>query len=221
MRQTRPVVAVVPLRDGFSGKSRLAAALDDQTRHRLVIVLAERVLGVLVAAPSVDRVVVVTADPGFVADLVGEISTELALTPLTILAQPADQPGLNAALEVAREQVRKDSPSARLLVVHADLPALSVADVEAVLASRSAVVLAGDRTGSGTNALVVDATASFEFRFGPGSLAAHRAQASAHGLDLTVVDRPGTRVDLDTTADWEHLPTRVRHAVGRRVRRPQ
>ncbi|MFD6444667.1 2-phospho-L-lactate guanylyltransferase, partial [Promicromonospora sp. NPDC060204] len=57
----------------------------------------------------------------------------------------------------------------------------------------------------------------FRFRFGVGSLEAHLAEAAAHGLSVSVVDRPGTAVDLDTTDDWSQLPDEVRAAVGAQV----
>ncbi|WP_255372001.1 hypothetical protein [Cellulosimicrobium sp. CUA-896] len=59
------VVAVVPLRDGTSGKSRLASVLDADARSRLVAVLARHVMTTLLAGDTVERVVVVTADPRF------------------------------------------------------------------------------------------------------------------------------------------------------------
>ncbi|MGO1288140.1 MAG: hypothetical protein ACTMIC_06435, partial [Cellulosimicrobium funkei] len=57
------VVAVVPLRDGSSGKSRLAHVLDPASRSRLIGVLARHVVGTLLASVGVGRVVVVTCDP--------------------------------------------------------------------------------------------------------------------------------------------------------------
>lgn len=227
MREGEPaphVVAVVPLRDGVSGKSRLATELDPARRHRLIQVLAEHVLGVLVAAPSVNRIAVVTADPSF-ARRVASAHVTLPSTGQRgrvpdVVPQPADNPGLNAALDIARDRVRLEDPRSRLLIVHADLPALTVADVEAILAPNADVVIACDRDASGTNALVVDAAAGFTFRFGPGSLAAHSDEAAALRLTVALVDRPGSRVDLDTVADWPHLPPGTRDEVERRLREP-
>ncbi|MFJ3405478.1 2-phospho-L-lactate guanylyltransferase [Promicromonospora sp. NPDC090134] len=205
--------AVVPLRDGVSGKSRLAAVLDAGARRRLVRVLARHVVSTLLAADGIDRVVVVTADPVFTRET-------LAGLPVQVLEQPADRPGLNAALEHAREVLAADvvgSPSPRLLVAHADLPALSPADVSALLTEEAPVVIATDRYRSGTNLLLIPFETGFRFRFGVGSLAAHLAEAEARGLTARVVDRPGTAVDLDTADDWSQLPDEVRAAVGAQV----
>lgn len=243
----RRVVAVVPLRDGFSGKSRLAAVLDPAERSRLIAVLARHVVGTLLASEAVERVLVVTSDPRFAWRSLGSLvppvpppldddpasSTE-AGTPahgddateedgpgrLQIVLQPASRPGLNAALDVGRELVAGTSGASRtvdgpagpvrLLVAHADLPALTVEDVESLLTEDSPVVVATDRVRAGTNLLVLDADAPFTFRFGVGSLDAHLAEAGRRGVRAAVVQRTGTAVDLDTLDDWAELPADVR-----------
>lgn len=212
------VVAVVPLRDGVSGKSRLAAVLDPAARRRLVTVLARHVVAAVLAVDAVERVVVVTADPAFVREALAGLDQH---DRLDILEQPADRPGLNAGLDAAREQVLGAAP--RLLVVHADLPALTPDDVTALLTQEADVVIATDRVGAGTNLLLLplhsglpDAGA-FRFHFGLGSRAAHEAEAARLGLRSVTVQRPGTAVDLDTTDDWGELPGEVRAAVGQQV----
>lgn len=208
-------VAVVPLRDGVSGKSRLATALDPAARRRLVATLARHVVGVLVASDAVDRVVVVTADAPFTAET-------LAGLDVGVVVQPADRPGLDAALDLGREHAAALG-ARRVLVAHADLPLLSPADVAALLAAgtghgNGTAVVAPDRHGTGTNLLLVPATTAFTFRFGPGSCAAHVAEAGRAGLPVAVVHRPGTEVDLDTLDDWGELPAaardRLRDGVG-------
>ncbi|GAA2243189.1 hypothetical protein GCM10010413_52400 [Promicromonospora sukumoe] len=265
--------AVVPLRDGVSGKSRLAAVLDAASRRRLVRVLARHVVTTLLAADGIDRVVVVTADPVFTRETLAGLAVE-------VLEQPADRQGLNGALEHAREVLAADAvgagthaadagaagtraadmpgpdavgpdtsgpdplcadavgqPGPRLLVAHADLPALTPADVTALLAEQAPVVIATDRYRSGTNLLLLpfetevsslstggkarnlglEGEVGFRFRFGVGSLAAHLAEADARGLAASVVDRPGTAVDLDTADDWSQLPPEVRDVVRHEV----
>ncbi|MET3977111.1 2-phospho-L-lactate guanylyltransferase [Cellulosimicrobium sp. TH-20] len=268
------VVAVVPLRDGSSGKSRLAHVLDPASRSRLIGVLARHVVGTLLASDGVERVVVVTSDPRFTWRALRDVVVDGAAAAtddgdglplltadadrLRIVLQPADRPGLDAAVDVGREiaasepEVGTTSGPAehgpvRLLVAHADLPALTTADVAALLAEDAPVVVATDRLGAGTNLLVLDPPASapssttllsgtgterqeprvrpgggphgagFRFRFGPGSRAAHVAEAERLGLRAVVVQRPGTAVDLDTVDDWSELPPHVRAVVGLHV----
>ncbi len=248
------VVAVVPLRDGTSGKSRLAHVLDPAARSRLVAVLARHVVATLLASEAVERVVVVTSDPRFTWRALRDVVVEASSTAgdgegpplltddadrLRIVLQPADRPGLNEAVEVGREIAVEDGP-VRLLVAHADLPALTTDDVAALLADDAPVVVATDRHRSGTNLLVLSGDASvppsttseplpaaerpqgrarqaFRFRFGVDSLASHLSEAAARGLRAAVVQRPGTATDLDTIDDWGELPAEVRAAVGQHV----
>ncbi len=215
-------VAVVPLRDGVSGKSRLAGELDPAARRRLVAALARHVVEVLAAAPDVDRVVVVTADLAFVRTTLAGLLDRVPGR-VTVVEQPSDRPGLNAALDVAREDVAAgERPASRLLVVHADLPGLTVGDVGAVLSTEAQVVVATDRHAAGTNLLLVPAAATppFPFRFGLGSREAHLAEADRLGLSAAVVRRPGTAADLDTIDDWAELPREVRARVRAAVGRP-
>jgi 2-phospho-L-lactate guanylyltransferase len=226
---TAGTVAVVPLRDGTSGKSRLATALDPAARRRLVSALARHVVRTLLAAEGVARVVVVTADPPFAREVLAGLDAVPGRGDgrLTVLAQPTDRPGLNAALDVARAALLAGAePPARLLVAHADLPALAPEDVAAVLAPGATtagrgttaaggtdVVVATDRHGTGTNLLALPLTAAgaaFRFRFGAGSRAGHEAEAARHGLRAVVVRRPGPAADLDTLDDWDELPAAAR-----------
>ncbi|MEG3614602.1 2-phospho-L-lactate guanylyltransferase [Isoptericola haloaureus] len=237
------VTAVVPLRDGASGKSRLATALEPAARRRLVVALARHVLGVLDDAASVGRVVVVTADVDFAREVLDDGPGHVGRSSSTrqfdvprrrpaadVIAEPPGRPGLNAALEHARRHVAGDAGDAdspdgldgpgadRLLVVHADLPLLTPADVDAVATARADVVVATDRHGTGTNLLAVPRVGDHAFRFGAGSRAAHEAEATRHGLRAAVVLRPGTAADLDTIDDVAELPHAVRDRLVGTVR---
>nr|WP_216645492.1 2-phospho-L-lactate guanylyltransferase [Isoptericola halotolerans] len=216
------------MRDGVSGKSRLAAALDPGARRRLVVALARHVVDVLVADERLVGVVVVTADVPFVdavlsgaaPGLTGSSSSDrqsgLPVRSRTadVIREPDGRPGLNGALDHARERARRLGAD-RMLVVHADLPLLTGDDVGAVLTADADVVVATDRHATGTNLLSVplgghDDGDGFSFRFGPGSRAAHEAEAAARGLTSAVVHRTGSAADLDTIDDWAGLPAALR-----------
>ncbi len=236
MLTDRPdVVAVVPVRDGVAGKSRLAAALPAGVRSRLIAVLATRVVRTLAASAAVGRIVVVTTDPAFAAAILGPDAGPGGR--VRILAQPDHVVGLNAALDAARAAVRDEAAAAArtagpaaaraaeggrsrrpaLLIAHADLPALTASDVDAVLAAAQPIAVATDRAGRGSNLLACDLALPLRFRFGPDSLAAHLAEADRLGVRATVVRRPGTAVDLDTVADWRALPAELRGDLARAV----
>ena len=91
------------------------------------------------------------------------------------------------------------------LVLLADLPLLAVDDIEAMLdmAGPERLVLAPDRHGQGTNALITDLADGFEPAFGEGSLADHRQQALRRGWSVGEYNSPGTALDLDTPDDLD------------------
>jgi 2-phospho-L-lactate guanylyltransferase len=91
-----------------------------------------------------------------------------------------------------------------LLVVSADLPRLGVGDLEGMLAlgrSAGTVVIAPDRGGAGTNALLLRPAAAIPFCFGLGSRARHAAEANERGYRVAVYEAEGTALDVDVPAD--------------------
>jgi 2-phospho-L-lactate guanylyltransferase len=160
---------------GPTAKRRLAHVLGASERAGLVRDLLEHVVEVLATLAS--RVVVLTPEP---ADVAGaEIWTDSA-------------PGLNAAVAAAIDRL---GPPA--LVVHADLPLLSPADVERVLADPGDVVVARSYDG-GTNGLLLRSL--IRPAFGVGSAALHADRARRAGLRASVLDVPGFAMDVDDEA---------------------
>ena len=104
-----------------------------------------------------------------------------------------------------------------LLIVLGDLPLLTPADVAEMvaLAAPRTVVLAPDRHGTGSNALLLAPPGLLPFRFGPHSAARHAAAATRRGLALRRYVATGTAFDIDTPADlaaW--LPSDVPLPLG-------
>ena len=191
--------AIVPVKHLDWAKSRLAGQLSPAERAGLVLVLLEHVLGAVRRAPSVDRCLVVSPDP--------RVRDRAAMLGAAVLDEPAAGGGQNAALEHARSFARRWRPAA-LLVVAADLPRLTPADLEAVSglgAEPGTVVLAPDRREEGTNLLYLTPPDCLPFCFGPGSFRAYRGEAERRGLRVHVYRAPGTASDLDTPADLAAL----------------
>ncbi|MFD1717486.1 2-phospho-L-lactate guanylyltransferase [Georgenia deserti] len=202
------VIAVVPVRGGANGKSRLAPDLGAEERERLVGVLARHVVTTLLAV--VDRVVVVTADLSSTRRAVG------ADVRLDVIEQSRE--GLNGAVADGCD-FAFSGRAARVAVMHADLPLLDPTDVLALVTAEAPVVLAPDHAREGTNAIALDrGLAAWRFRFGQGSFAEHAAEAERHGVAPFVLQRPGLGVDLDTPGDWEALPGDARDALRRLIR---
>jgi 2-phospho-L-lactate guanylyltransferase len=182
---------IVPHRGLDVAKTRLAPVLDPAAREQLARALLVRVLKV--AREACDDVVVISPSVALRA-LVLEAGARLS-------AQRGM--GLNAGLEQARSEAVIEGIEA-LVVLHGDLPNLAVADVMALADAvplPAGVVIAPDRAGTGTNGLVQRPAAAIPFRFGAGSCAAHLDAATAVGLPVTLVQRPGLAFDLDTPED--------------------
>jgi 2-phospho-L-lactate guanylyltransferase len=77
------------------------------------------------------------------------------------------------------------------------------ADIGAMLqvAPSTGIVVAPDRAGGGTNALLLSPPSAIMPAFGVDSFARHRTLAVGAGLPSTVVERPGLALDLDTPSD--------------------
>jgi 2-phospho-L-lactate guanylyltransferase len=190
---TEPVstAVVVPVRSLEGAKSRLGAVLDAEERRDLVERLLRRTVAAALATPGVTDVVVVSPDPDVLA-----VASAVGARPLTQQSR-----GLNPALQEARTAIAAD----RLLVLPADLPAVTAGDLVQILAAGDAagtpsVVLAPDRHGRGTNALLLAPPDVIDFAFGGDSRAAHAWLASS--ADAAYGEVPGVlALDLDTPDD--------------------
>lgn len=201
----RHVWAAVPFKGPVGSKRRLADLLSDEERARLSLAMLQDVLGVLLAVPDIDQVLLLTprarmAQPG-------------ASRRLRVVEEESVVGGLNGALKQAQAEAVTAGADA-LLIVPADLPLLAAADIEAVLAAGSAagIVAAPDGERRGTNALLLGPPDALVTEFGEESFGKHRALAAASGFSWTEVVRPGLALDVDTPADIERLLTSERES---------
>lgn len=186
--------AIVPQKRLLEAKSRLEGALSAADRAALSLAVLSHVCAALKAAPSVERIVVMTPDP----------AARRQAAAWGIPAIPDRRPGLNDALEQA---MRNGGAPHAVLIVAADLPLLAPEDVEALLRSAGPgrLVLAPSKEGTGTNAVAVPPGMVFHPAYGGGSLWAHRRAARAGGHEVVEVRRPGLAFDLDTQEDLRAL----------------
>ena len=194
--------AIVPIRGLESSKTRLGEGLDAEERLELVTDLLTRTLAATRDAARIAGTVVVTMDP----EAAGMARDHRAI----VLVERA--PGLNAAIVAARSVAEARGATA-IVVLPADLPAISAVAVDTLVESavraarpparsghRGVVAIVPDRHGSGTNALLVSPPALIEPAFGTESLERHRAAAAVAGASTVELDGP-LAFDLDTTAD--------------------
>jgi 2-phospho-L-lactate guanylyltransferase len=95
-----------------------------------------------------------------------------------------------------------------VLILPADLPLVASADIDNLLRRDAPVVIAPDRHGTGTNALMVRLDAfgePFTFQFGEGSFGKHQDEAHRLGVDAVTAVSLGTSFDLDTPEDLVEL----------------
>ena len=183
------------MRGLVESKSRLAPVLDQAQRVALNRRLLARTLAVLGEwHGALARCIVVSPCRRALA-LARECG---AMT----LCEGARAVGLNQAVALGVAQAAAHGAS-HVLILPGDLPNVGVGALNALAraAGRRHVVLAPDKTGTGTNALLVEAAARFEFSFGAASLTAHQAAAARAGLTVRFVRRSELRFDLDTPED--------------------
>lgn len=192
------IVGVVPIRSLHEGKTRLSAILTPDERAAFMRRSGEQVIRSALDSRVVDTVIVVSPDPAAL-----DWSARLGARVKPLL-QPEGQPGLNGAMNAARDwALERDAD--RLFSLFADLPLLTMYDVRLLTSRRDPLVLGPDRKGEGTNAMLLDlqgAGATFQFAFGADSLRKHLAEAERLGLKAAVQTIPGIGFDLDTPLDW-------------------
>jgi 2-phospho-L-lactate guanylyltransferase len=182
-------VVVVPVKPAADGKTRLAGALSDAARVRLVRAMAIDTITAAAATGAVERVVVVTSDT--------ELSA-LLRTAVELLEDPGG--GLDAAVLAGARRARELDPEAGVAVLLGDLPALRPADLadaldRATVHERSVVA---DAAGTGTTMLTAMPGADLQPHFGAGSAAAH--ERAGH-VRLAVPADSTLRRDVDVADD--------------------
>jgi len=190
MTKTCWALVAVKLRDECKG--RLAGTLAAEVRLSLVRLMLERVLAALTAARTIDRIAIVSPERDTVPP------------DISVLEDPGH--GLNAALDAAR-QILVDQGASELVVLPADLPVITAAEIDALVESgrRTGFALATDVAGTSTNALYLAAPAAFRFHFGPGSRRHHIEEAMRLGLTPKLVRARGLEFDLDVVEDLVRL----------------
>ena len=188
------ITAIVPVAAIEGAKTRLGGSLDAEERHDLVVRLLSRTLAALLAVRRLDGVVVISPDRT-VLRLAADLGARTLRQRTT---------GLNDGLREARDDATAGGAEA-IVIVPIDLPFITPAAIDAVLDAlldegESAVVLAPDRHGTGTNTLAMRPPDVIDVGFGNGSRAVHAAAAVAARAIYREV-KGLLSVDLDTPED--------------------
>lgn len=205
--------AIIPVKPLRYGKSRLAPILRPEERAELTVRMLRRALRVLSEAPGIYRCLVISRDPAAL-----KIGRQFG----AYTYSESEKQDLNVAL-TRGAHIAAAQEATGILVVPADLPLITVDDVEMMLTgvaptiapSRAhdysngsigfhqprAVAISPDRHEEGTNALFVSPPTGFEFKYGKGSFERHLREARRLGMQARIVHAPGLKFDLDTEED--------------------
>jgi 2-phospho-L-lactate guanylyltransferase len=197
--------AIVPVKPLRRGKSRLAGALSEDERTDLNRSLLQNTLKTLSELKEVEEVLVISRDPH---------ALTIARNYGARTVREDGQPELNTALQRATVVAQVYTTGA-VLILPADLPLITPEDVRALIQRAGeppAVVIAPDRHGTGTNALLISPSGLIEYDFGENSFQRHCQRAKQAGARLEIVNLPSLGLDLDLPEDLElvrqfELPT--------------
>ena len=183
-----PVTAIIPLKALGEAKGRLADVLDAAQRKDVATWMAQRVIAACRDCDLIDDILVVAGDAEAAA-VAGAAGVRSLVVP---------EPGLETALARADQEVSRAEVT---IVVAADLPEATAADLRAVIGHMPAVgpaVVIAPTLDGGTGALLRRPPTVIATAYGRGSAAAHEALARAIGLSPAIIDCPGLARDVDT-----------------------
>jgi 2-phospho-L-lactate guanylyltransferase len=191
--------AILPVKRFDGAKGRLEPALQAGPRRALAEAMYVDVLTALRRTQGIDRVLVLTADPG--AQRVAEGYDAI----------PLDDPsegGQNRAVLRGVAHAR-ELGATRVLCVAGDTPMLDPAELDALLGRpRTAdryVVVVPDRHLSGTNALLLQPPDVLQPAYGVDSLHRHRSLAENAGIAVEIAEIESLALDVDTPDDFTAL----------------
>jgi 2-phospho-L-lactate guanylyltransferase len=202
------VHVLVPVKRLQTAKTRLASGYDAERRRALALAMTAGVIAAARAVPAVERVWVVTSEPG--AEGLG--------VPML------DDGGLPWNEGLAHAIALLDPVPGAAVILAGDLPLATADDVQALVDAIPAHGIAVARAhDAGSNALGLRPPAALVPNFGvPGSAARHLERAREAGLEGVLVDRTGLAYDIDTPDDAERVRPllaagRIRDLLDHRV----
>ena len=187
--------AVVPAKGFAHAKSRLMPLLSFDERRTLAAAMLADVLSTLTRAPCLAGVMVVTSERELVA---------IAREASAVVISDNGCEGTESAAVAAGAHRLADMGQDGMLVIPADVPLVTVDDVEAIVRRHHAapsVTLVPATRDRGTNALACSPPAAISCHFGDDSLRAHIETARAAGIDPRIVRLERVGLDIDRPDD--------------------
>jgi len=203
------VWAAVPVKTFTGAKSRTSSVLTPEQREILAAAMLEDVLSALAGSRLLAGILVNTVDP-----VAAALARRYGARVVTEGALDGHTGAVNGMARVLTAEGK-----GALLTVPGDIPRVTSAEIDAVVAScRPApsftIVPAHDELGS--NAVLCAPPFSVPLRFGDDSYFPHLMAARAAGIEPTVVRLPGIGLDIDHPVDLRafmaarpRMPTRT------------
>lgn len=187
-------VALVPVKELHSSKSRLRCILSQRERQALTLAMLEDVLSAICASKGLEGVAVVSRDPR-----VRSLARSLGAA---IIQEPQWAMGEGPAVEYAGNMLIKDGVES-VLVLPMDVPLITPDDVETLTGEKvesPSLIISPSKDG-GTNAMLQCPPNVIPYHFGAESFGKHSAEAMARGIPLKVVHIPNLYLDIDSHED--------------------
>jgi 2-phospho-L-lactate guanylyltransferase len=203
------VWAAVPVKTFTGAKQRTASILSAAQREVLAATMLEDVLSALAGSVRLAGILVNTVDPVAV-DLARRYGAR-------VVSEGALDGHTGAVMGMA--SVLTAERKGGLLTVPGDIPRVTAAEIDAVVASAGAapsftIVPAHDELGS--NAVLCAPPLAVPLRFGDDSYFPHLIAARRQGIEPVIVRMPGIGLDMDHPADLRaflaarpRMPTRT------------
>ena len=202
-------IALIPVKRLEESKSRLLPQLPDGRRQALTLAMLEDLIESLSRTPGIDRIAVTTPDP-LVAKRASAAGAEILIR---------EEPGLNAALEDARQRLRPETSDAFLIVlgdVAGALPEDFRKLLDAAGQSDTPGAWIAPSSDGGTSALLQRPASAIPCCFGRDSAKRHREAAQAADIPFFEIKLDSLTIDLDHPEDLQaFLKTK---SGGRRTR---
>nr|WP_274607252.1 2-phospho-L-lactate guanylyltransferase [Paracraurococcus ruber] len=184
----------MPVKEMAGSKQRLSPLLSPEERVALMRVMVGEVLDALCAAHGLAGVAVATLD-GW--------TTEQALRRGARVISEGARDGHTGSVTAAARVLAAEGASG-VLTMPGDIPAVTAAEVEALVAALGAApafTIAPAHDEKGSNGVVLSPPDAVPLRFGEDSYVPHLAAARARGIEPRVVPLPGVAMDIDHPAD--------------------
>jgi 2-phospho-L-lactate guanylyltransferase len=207
MSEHRGLWAIVPVKLFARTKRRLMPLLSRDECEALARAMLEDVLFALTHTSTLAGVMVITGDAGAAA---------LARAADASVIADAENAGMSAAVTKAAQHVAGMNGEG-MLMVPADVPLITPADIETIVAAHGAapsITLVPASADGGTNALACSPPGAVPFSFGDDSFRRHREAAWARGIQPEVLQLERIGCDIDRPADLANFllhpsPTRT------------